>query len=464
MVSNNKGMAISTLGTLTLTILVLLTITAMIYMFTSRSQDLIPEEACKASVNLKALTTYDIKGFEINDGLTDLNCETKSLGELQGSRDDIKREIAKQASSCWYQFEQGKYDNIFGVPENSVGCHVCYTFSVPNEFDTDGLSYDSPLAESDWSSDLISSEEFYNFLWHNEYNPALIRGGSNINYVGDLLDGSDTMDWGVQATSDSITIKIKDIQFLNSNVRDFTGIISQDSVSSINKQREFLSEYAQLYVVVADSLSNLNTKSDAISLIESNLLSTPNRNDVLLLLFDVDSNSIRPVIGRDLNFFISEIDVNRILFNEFSSVTDEASFNSALVNSIEKITAFFPSSPNYSGVFASGTSPNSYYAYLSRGGVTFPILFDINSDALYSIAYLSATDENSWLQGLNQVNQDFFDDYNSGGFIYAILGGEEYMITDDIKTLFGASTTSRNNNIVIARTNRINSLCTQQVN
>ncbi len=141
------------------------------------------ETACRSSTIIKGKATlsFDAGVTTVSaEKVTPLICESIDQKELEGNRDDLKRQISDLSAKCWWQFAEGRFADLFENDEYEKGCRVCYTFKLPSKIpngqntpaERQFMNEPYPLTQ-----ETISQAELFNFMGNNYYNPGLIYGG-----------------------------------------------------------------------------------------------------------------------------------------------------------------------------------------------------------------------------------------------------------------------------------------------
>jgi hypothetical protein len=404
MIKSRKGedSSINTLVTLIIGIVVLIAIIGTIVFMAARSDEATQNTLCRASVILRGKATVTLVSGVVNmEKLTPIVCRTKNLGPLKGDREQIKKQIANRAAMCWWQFAEGSVQDIFKVERKEKACFVCYTFQITKSLDngTESLIKFFPEPETRQNNN-ISSGEMVNYLASVSYNPGVIYGGGTKNYFGTSY-GYD-IDLGIEnprvIKPSQLTSKL-----VSGYVMDYGYILTPENRAKIEQMGiDMQKKHAgNLLVITADKFKSMDP-SDARGIIESTHLNTNETEyDGLLVMLDLQNETIRVHAGSDLSVFIKDYDINDILENEFKKAEDAAdkcdtnkckvdAINTALVNSLDRITKKMS---NEAGMLP-GVSPRSFYYYLSNAGQNWPVVDNIQTDKTYVIAYVGVSDEN----------------------------------------------------------------------
>jgi hypothetical protein len=95
-----------------------------------------PEELCRNSVVLRTALIKQGVGKDLSHFVkSPLACETQTK-EISGNREEIKGQMAKMMSSCWYMFNEARQDDVLddpvevlkmlGLDSDSNKCFICY--------------------------------------------------------------------------------------------------------------------------------------------------------------------------------------------------------------------------------------------------------------------------------------------------------------------------------------------------
>lgn len=367
------------------------------------------EQMCRFSVlaNSNSLDTEYVKtSIDVP-----LACHTVDLKTLDGDRERIKRQIAYYAAKCWYQYAEGDVKDVFNTEEGKRECGVCYTFTMPdkpfpgvNTGRTDFV-FEEP---SSLNPKVITPSEIYNYLWLTTYNPGIIYGGGSKFYIGSKAEFKyPKIDEPIEKDVDDI-VSIP----IDSYVKDYSRRISSETIQKLDEQGKRLKEKGSVNMLVlfADEFDEID-KEAAIKIIESPKIGLNSEDEVydsLFIMVDLKNEVVRVTGGRDLEVFIKDFEIEEMLAR-YSSMTDDTKegFENAVVGLTTAITNKLDLSLA-SGRFGDLQLPDyrSYYYYLSKGGLTVPIMEDnFEAGKTYAIVYLSATSDTTqssiyqWISG-----------------------------------------------------------------
>lgn len=117
-------------------IVLILLVNTIIKGVSSSSEEL----ACRNSVLIRAKAKLNIPVLGELDKFTSLVCNSISLGELKGNREEIKAQVADLAGRCWWMYLEGSVPNLFEADTNENKCGVCYYFRIPPDMDAGRLN------------------------------------------------------------------------------------------------------------------------------------------------------------------------------------------------------------------------------------------------------------------------------------------------------------------------------------
>lgn len=437
------------------TVLLLIAIALLVNRTTTSSEELI----CRNSVALRAksyigMDLLFISEFIKKEKFTPLMCNPQPMGELKGTREEIKHQIAELTAKCWWMYLEGSVPNLFKLDEEDAkSCGICYYFRIPEDLDAGEISsyqhFEEMIEEimiqnidretdpeireilldnlNDFSyetidyegqkvvrpTNLISMQEFYNFLLSEEYNPGILYGGGTADYIGDVHEFTSAIH-----SDNEESLNLRSItEFPPTHLEDNTGLITQETQELITELGVdfFQQQRAGILVVVAEEIQR-NDRRDARRLIERLGLNSDQRsNDGVLILIDINNGNIRLHMGKLLEQHIKEHEIKMILESHFGDIRNERELNRALQGVINDLTQKLLSPISEDRYeFAPGT----YYEYLSNRQTTAPVIDNLQAGQTYAITYVSISDWQSWWSGMKQ-NKVFF--YTAGGATLVVL-------------------------------------------
>lgn len=142
-ITSKKGLTASFIVGMMITIIAFVLISGVLIRFMSESEGKEAEILCHDSIALRAqsvvqiehgLANVEIKGVPVL-------CETSDK-KIEGTREDIKRQIADSMARCWWMFGEGRYPEILegsdidllpsllGTEELQNQCFNCYTLLI----------------------------------------------------------------------------------------------------------------------------------------------------------------------------------------------------------------------------------------------------------------------------------------------------------------------------------------------
>lgn len=450
MQTKKKGLlALSSLATIIIwivaTVVLLVTVSMIINMSTSATEEVI----CRNSVALRAKT---VLGFDVGpiqeaykkENFMPLLCKPQNKGELKGSREEVKKQVADLAAQCWWMYLEGSVPNLFDSnvrDENS--CGICYYFQIPEGLDAGRISSNPDLvffeeltktrlseltqlesdpelrriieesyAELEYNvlehqgkeiirpTTLISQQEMYNFLIAEQYDPKILYGGGNINYFGNIQEFDSLINLRMPRE-----IRLRQINELPpTQLIDYTSLITEQTQQRITDfgGKLYRQENSILLVVVADEIQR-NERRDARQVIERlNLNSQRDKHDAILITLDVKNGNIRVHLGGLLERHIKEHEVSAMLENHFNTITTPQELNTALTRLISDLEQRIIYSPGRVAENLRLVPEGSYYQYLSNDQTTAPIIETLTSDRTYAVIYKSLSDHQTWWDGIKQ--------------------------------------------------------------
>lgn len=410
-----KGIAYSTLISILITIMVAIVIFGAFTNLFGMGKPALTYNTCLASVIARNNLKADIYVTKV-DKFVPLACPTIDLGELTGSREEVKKEIADSSAKCWDMFLRGTTKNIFDVDQGEKQCHVCYSFSIPEQktpFGKVDKGVDAPVDKklftneraADRTADKITIDELLNFFYANNYNPKLLYGGAAYYYRGGKFDLPDKLHL---KTENPIEIDPSDVlPVVNSFAHDYSAAIKMKTIEKIDEagSKILAARGAQLFVVIAERFDSFE-KKDAREIIESSRLnSEEGKYDAILVMVDLTRGKVRIQMGQDLDNYVAEQELTEIVNVNANKAKDINEFVQGLM---ETLTLELVGNQNaYAGM---KIDPKSYFGLIWSNGNVGMIRKNIVPGNTYYIAYYSSTDKNSALQtikGLYTQAKDF---------------------------------------------------------
>lgn len=148
MLRQKRGIALASLVLILLAIAGFVSILIFLMSSQEKAADLSEVNACRGSIITRA-------SFAINQGkeniyFTPLLCRTRDT-KVAGSREELKAVFAHQMATCWYMFDEGRWDDILntGGLEKMFGwktdsqCFLCNT-AVINQDEIEGGPIEAP--------------------------------------------------------------------------------------------------------------------------------------------------------------------------------------------------------------------------------------------------------------------------------------------------------------------------------
>jgi hypothetical protein len=128
-----------------------------------------PETLCRSTVTIRAATSEAAWGVSA----TPIACQTFQH-EIKGDREELKAQMAQLMSKCWWQFNEGRQDNVmkgnwekfFGWSDQENACFVCYDVAIDQDEIEGG-----PITAPEMFDYMVTSEHYK------------IDGLTNIDYV-----------------------------------------------------------------------------------------------------------------------------------------------------------------------------------------------------------------------------------------------------------------------------------------
>ena len=153
--------------------------------FIAGSDDATVENLCHGSIGARAATAVRIGSEDSALLSTQLKsvpalCRTIDT-KVKGDREVLKKAFAQKIARCWWEFGEGKYDEIlktgdisvlpaiYGVGSSKNSCFVCYTVIVDQDKIEPGDAGDCRAHPDDCA---ISSQELLNYMSDTPYKTA----------------------------------------------------------------------------------------------------------------------------------------------------------------------------------------------------------------------------------------------------------------------------------------------------
>ncbi len=437
------GTSISPIMEITLWVISFIVIVGVIISFLTTSESVAQEVICRDSVVIRSKAEFTAEAFNTEiakfERMTPLMCEPQNVGTLEGTREEIKRQIADLSAKCWWMYMEGRAPNIFSLDEqDETGCGVCYYFRIPEGMDAGEVSNvrrisemtiedyqeardeiirdmgqageeipeeeleSEPMIASDGDEklvrehDILSVPEMYNYLISTSYNPSLLYGGGTNEYIG----GIQSFDSDIHIR-DAQRIELRDIdQVPRGYLQDFTGLITQETQNKIlDLGNNLLQENSLMLVVVADEIDR-NDRRDARRVIERlNMNSDDEARDAILITIDVTKGYIRIQAGGDLEAKIFEHELMMIL-QEFDRIHTPEQLNNQIQRLMENLNEELLTQELRQTGDRIQIPTGTYYDYLSSQQ-TSPVTIDqIQAGRTYAIVYTSDSDIMSWWDGM----------------------------------------------------------------
>ncbi len=150
--------------------------------FLISADDVTAENACRDSIALRAATAFRIGAEDSAIQSTQIKaipkvCKTIDK-KIEGDREEIKKQMATKIARCWWQFGDGRYEEIlknsdtsimpliYGTGSQKNQCFVCYVMIV----DQDKIEPDDKADCRQYGDNCpISSQEFISYLYDTPY-------------------------------------------------------------------------------------------------------------------------------------------------------------------------------------------------------------------------------------------------------------------------------------------------------
>ncbi len=153
MLSGKKGIAIEQLVVIVIVIMSFLLIAGTLSRFLAKAEDKEAENLCRDSIALRAQTIINVNQEEQDDSdwihgqvkLIPPLCKTLDK-KFSGSREEMMHQIADKMARCWWQFGEGRYEQILhgselaptivNLDQTDNMCFVCSTALIDeNDFE-----------------------------------------------------------------------------------------------------------------------------------------------------------------------------------------------------------------------------------------------------------------------------------------------------------------------------------------
>ena len=418
------------------TVMLLVAIAMIINQTTSATQ----EAVCRNSVALRAKAHISLDFAHVTEAykkekFTPLMCEPQNIGELKGTREEIKHQIAELSAKCWWMYLEGSVPNLFDSNvEDENSCGICYYFRIPETMDAGRINTEfvffeeltktrvSELRQKEEDPEIreflkesmeeiehheiehegetilrpknmISQQEFYNFMLAEQYDPGILYGGGTHNYIGNIHRFNSLLD-----LKQKERINLRNINTITpTQLQDYTYLIFEETQQKITEfgAQLYRSEGSILLVIVADEFTR-NDRTDARRLIESlNMNSHPDRNDAMLITLDAGNGAIRIHAGNILERRIREHELTMVMERHFKDIRNVQELNQALSGLIDDLQNRMITQQTQDKTelrLPEGT----YYQYLSNEQTTAPIIDNIEAGRTYAVTYKSLSDYQSW--------------------------------------------------------------------
>ena len=393
------------------TFLVIFVLIGGIVLLSSRTSDAATTETCRTSVLVRDKANIEIKGIKVAEKLTPILCKTTDVKTLKGTRDEIKKQIADFSAICWHMYAEGNVADLFKNEVGEKGCNICYFFQIDEvKEDTPAKIPMDETKSIGRPANKISVPELYNFMMTNRYNPPIIRGGGTKNTTSDEYELSkDHLEFKQKKGIGEVIseIKISDIQGkgVKSFVKDYSGFFDKDIANQIDTEigsRLLREKDVDLLVLVAEKFDTTD-RADVRELYDSlNINSDKDKYDGILVLVDISEGTIRLLLGRNLDVYIYEPDIEDLIRDSVRkhTVDSEVDVSLAVQEIVNNIGGKILNDKKSELFSKHGIDSKSYYAYLSNG-INYPLFVDdIQSGLSYTISYMSGSDSATFMKKL----------------------------------------------------------------
>ena len=341
-------------------------------------------------------------------------CKPIPIGELEGTREEIKYQISELAAKCWWMWLEGSITDVFGANRGQTACSVCYYFTIPEPMDLGRQStrqFFQEVIVNERNHSVIEIDEMYNYMIGTTYDRKILYGGGTKQYIGDVYNDFR----GITLPNPQEIRLAHDLSSVpRTHIQDFTGKIKKETETEIEQLGQLLYEQdALLFVVVADKIQR-NDRTDARRLIESlNMNSAPNKYDAALITIDATKGEIRMHLGGEHQQYIDELEIEPLLKLTFQQVRDEETLNTALLELIRLLREKYNVMDD-TLIQELNIPRDSFYAYLTNNAQTMVYLNPIEINRQYAIAYTADSAVLDFVGGLMKA---------SGSAAYALTIG-----------------------------------------
>lgn len=450
-----QNSSMESLGNLIMIIFAMMIILMVAYNIIKGSNEYTDEIICRSTVEARAAFVAEA-GPVKKDNIFPLACKTEDMGLLKGEREEIKEQISNAASVCWDMYGRGQYYDIFSAEEEKRNCRVCYTFSVKEGMDK-GVVTGSNEVLSDRDPNKITREELSTYMIQNIYKPSVFFGGSKTKYFSAKINFEDVFDFIEPETIELGKIGATPLQ---NNIKDYSKKISDETMREISDISNELNyrNYANMLILIADRFEEYEDDgtiqfSDTIEFIEKPAIGLNSKEDTydsILVLVDLDHAFIRITIGKDLQGRIKDFEVQQYLDKFKAAVDEKSDFEPALLQLINNLNSKLHPGQNANIAQDAGMDPESHFFHMTAGLRFRPIIEDITSEREYSIAFASDTNEVPFLASLLSTG-------SQGNWYFAYM--DSLFTNEGLKRITGAMENTRQNNILILPTNKIDEIC-----
>ncbi len=403
--TNKKGQdsTFSTLISSLTTALVIAILIGGIIMLSNKAIHASSIETCRDSVLVRSNANIEVKGVEIVEKATPLLCPTEDVGVLEGSREEIKEQIAELSAQCWYMYAEGRVSDLFKSDHGDKGCNTCYIFQI--EEVKEGTAVEYPLDETKLGGrpeNKLTTTELYNHFMTNRYDPPVIRGGGTKNIISDeykLKSGFLEFEQKQHLGETISEVEMSDIsgKGITSFVKDYSGFFDTKIAREIDVEigsKLLLERDISLVVIVAETFDSMERK-DARRLYEKlGLNSEEDKYDGIMVLADIKRGIIRVVMGKELDVYIFEHDIEDLIESSVKAKAGDSTvdISKAVQEVVNRIGDKILNEKKIKLFKDKGIDPRSYYAYMTNG-INYPYIVDhVQSGLGYTISYMSSSD------------------------------------------------------------------------
>ncbi len=351
----------------TLIIISFILITGFIGTFFSKLNDLSDEEACRASVIMRSKASIDLKIHKFTN-LFPLTCKTKdyvlptknNYKNSAEKEEEIEDEIADLMAKCWWQFGNGNLNDI--LDEDVWGkrkCHVCYTFKI----------------EKEENSQPISIDKFIDFLSTRPYHPGLLMSGGAVQGSRGVLTFHPQKTLDRQRNKEKMTVQrlLSAESRLTTYVADFTGVMSDEDLAELRNSLFDISagQAIEPALIIVQSLPE-NVYSEENPSLPTKIMNewgvgSEEELNGIVFIFDLSRGKLLFATQLGADAVLPKQLIEQLFSKDFKPLAEQNKINEALKLFVKDLGEAVKNKGTYDEIRRIVNFQRSYMAYLTGG-------------------------------------------------------------------------------------------------